>query len=234
MNFKYFLRGLGVGIVFSAIICLAVYNGRGNIKMSDEEIIKRAKQLGYVSAEDTVGKQIEQLKKDTKDHTSEINENEQKDNSKTEEVASNNQENAQTTKTDVVNNESKKNDKEKDREDSKSTEKMTTSKKKENTTEKVTTETTTETVTENSKKLSDEQKKEEKNKDEITFSIEAGSSSYPVCLKLKELGLVENAEEFDTFLVENGYANRISVGTHSLKKGMSYHDIAEAISDPLE
>ena len=44
--------------------------------------------------------------------------------------------------------------------------------------------------------------------------------------------MIEDASEFDAYLIQNGYASRIRVGEHTLKRGMSYHDIAEAISDP--
>ena len=50
MKLKYYLRGLGVGIVVTAVI-LTLANHLGN-KMSDEDIIKRAAKLGMVMKED--------------------------------------------------------------------------------------------------------------------------------------------------------------------------------------
>ena len=50
MKLKYYLRGLGVGIVVTAII-LTIANHLGN-KMSDEDIIKRAGKLGMVMKEE--------------------------------------------------------------------------------------------------------------------------------------------------------------------------------------
>lgn len=50
MKLKYYLRGLGVGIVVTAVI-LTIANHLGN-KMSDEDIIKRAAKLGMVMKED--------------------------------------------------------------------------------------------------------------------------------------------------------------------------------------
>lgn len=49
MKLKYYLRGLGVGIVVTAVI-LTIANHLGN-KMSDEDIIKRAAKLGMVMKE---------------------------------------------------------------------------------------------------------------------------------------------------------------------------------------
>lgn len=50
MKFKYFTRGLGVGIIFSAIIMLVAYVSNGSYKLTDDEIKNRAKKLGMVEA----------------------------------------------------------------------------------------------------------------------------------------------------------------------------------------
>ena len=46
MELKYYLRGLGLGIVVTAIIMGIVSSGSS--AMTDEEIIARAKQLGMI------------------------------------------------------------------------------------------------------------------------------------------------------------------------------------------
>lgn len=48
MKLKYFLRGLGAGIIFSAVIMLVAYMTSGGYKLSDREIISRAEKLGMV------------------------------------------------------------------------------------------------------------------------------------------------------------------------------------------
>lgn len=48
MNMKDFLRGLGAGIIFSALIMLVAYMTSGSYRISDAEIIKRAEKLGMV------------------------------------------------------------------------------------------------------------------------------------------------------------------------------------------
>ena len=166
MRFKYFLRGLGVGIVFASLIFFMVYKENATPKMSDKQIIERAKELGMVEE----GSSIEDIL-----HTS---------------ATSEAPENIDTAST---------------------TEKATE--------EKQTTEATTENTTETTEKVS--------------ITVERGATSYTVCQKLQELGIVEDAAEYDNYLIENGYASRIRVGTHELTKGMDYHAIAEAISDPL-
>ncbi|MDF2800488.1 MAG: hypothetical protein K0S61_391 [Anaerocolumna sp.] len=52
MKRKYYLRGIGIGIIFAAIIMLIAYNTSYKDKMSDKEIIERAKELGMVYEED--------------------------------------------------------------------------------------------------------------------------------------------------------------------------------------
>lgn len=48
MKRKYYLRGLGFGILITALVFIFT----GTPKISDEEIIKRAEELGYVKAEE--------------------------------------------------------------------------------------------------------------------------------------------------------------------------------------
>ena len=61
MKLKYYLRGLGLGVVLTAIL-MGVTLGRNNSKMTDEEIIRRAKQLGMLAAESTLSSYSETAK----------------------------------------------------------------------------------------------------------------------------------------------------------------------------
>lgn len=177
MKFRYFLRGLGAGIVFSAIIFVIAYNSKGT-EISDEEIIRRAKNLGMTESQDQIGALLEE---------------------RTDEQTSQGKEEAE-----------QKNTEQKTKEDTK----------------------TTETGTKNSDTGQTEKPTTEEVKQEsVELVVTSGMSSYPVCQKLQELGLIDNAEEFDDFLIEKGYASKISVGTHTLKKGMTKEEIAYAISD---
>ena len=51
MKRKYYLRGLGLGILVTAL----VFTIAGPKELSDEEIIKRAEELGYVKEEGSSG-----------------------------------------------------------------------------------------------------------------------------------------------------------------------------------
>lgn len=48
MRLKYFLRGLGAGIIFTAVICAFVYRTLPAKKMSQQDIISEAKKLGMM------------------------------------------------------------------------------------------------------------------------------------------------------------------------------------------
>ena len=64
MKLKYFLRGLGAGIIFGALIMLAAYMTSGSYKVSDDEIIKRAKELGMVESDKNIIVSTEDKKED--------------------------------------------------------------------------------------------------------------------------------------------------------------------------
>lgn len=54
MKKKYFVRGLGIGIIFGALIMLAAYMTSGKGSISDDEVIKRAQELGMVKQSEYV------------------------------------------------------------------------------------------------------------------------------------------------------------------------------------
>ena len=66
----------------------------------------------------------------------------------------------------------------------------------------------------------------------VIIEIVGGMSSYPVCQLLEEAGVIDNADAFDSYLMQNGYAERLVVGQHEVKKGMSDQEIATAITTP--
>ena len=53
MKLKYYLRGLGVGIICTAILMGIALSGNKKEKLTDTEIIERAKLLGMVMADES-------------------------------------------------------------------------------------------------------------------------------------------------------------------------------------
>lgn len=203
MKFKYFLRGLGVGIIFASIICIVAFQSADSRQLSDKEVIERAKELGMVEKEDSAKDMFASKKPQTEEKSTEEKQSTQ--GKATEDSTEKKTTEEKTTETSTENQTKEKKTTE---------EKITEASTEKKTTEERTTEATTEKKT------------------TVTITIKGGMSSYPVCQMLQELGVIKDATDFDNYLIKNGYANRISVGTHTLRIGMSYEEIAVAISDP--
>lgn len=66
--------------------------------------------------------------------------------------------------------------------------------------------------------------------DVVEIKIVRGDDSGTVARKLQVAGLVDNASEYDAYLMQHGYDKKISVGTVTIVKGSSWQEIAEKIS----
>ena len=64
MKFKYYLRGCGVGILFTALVLTISFHTRGGV-MTDEKAMQRASELGMVMPDGTEG--ISGTQEDTQD-----------------------------------------------------------------------------------------------------------------------------------------------------------------------
>lgn len=71
---------------------------------------------------------------------------------------------------------------------------------------------------------------EEKSAEYKDVYIEKGMYSHVVSQILQDRGIVEDAKDFDHFLIENGYQRRIQTGTYSLSAEMSYDELAQSIT----
>lgn len=196
MNLKYFIRGLGAGIVFGTLIMLVAYMTNGGYKISDEEVINRAKKLGMVAAEELNDKETSEATTVT-EITTEIAK------ISIEEVTT------EATSEEVSETEA------------------TTIEETEATTEEVTTEAPTEAPTEAATEASTESQPGTVVK--ATITVTRGMGSQNVARLLQDAGIVESATDFDSYLIKNGYANRIEVGTYEFTNNMSYQQIADEL-----
>ncbi len=64
----------------------------------------------------------------------------------------------------------------------------------------------------------------------ITVEIEPGAGSRAICRMLEEAGLIENADSFDRYLIDNGYSKRIRMGTYVIIPGTDPEEIARIIT----
>lgn len=67
-------------------------------------------------------------------------------------------------------------------------------------------------------------------RESITIVIVRGDNSYTVSRRLEEAGLIENAREYDSYLVDNGYSKTIRTGTYRIPLDATWEEIADIIA----
>lgn len=232
MKLKYYLRGLGTGIVVTALVLgISLSHGKGS--MSDEEIIKRAKELGMVEEFESLeeaSKEKDRKKADEEENGVSSNEVAEGQTASEEPDAAE----AGQAKADADNLDEK--------EDSKSDSEKSgfgSSIKKEEDTEVNQTEEADnqpkdqkqeqpETQEDDSKEEQEEASAAESNKS-IILEVRSGDGSLSVARRAVEVGLVADAAEFDRFLCKGGYDKRICTGKHQIPEGASMEEIAKLL-----
>ncbi len=195
MKVKYYLRGLGTGILVTTLILFVAYSYRDTKANNSER--------------DTTGNQVVQNDSQT---TGERQSSSSKDESTSESASD--KDNTSDTETTTL------------------TTQTTTPAPTETTpieTTPIPTETTTEKLTE---PATEEMTTPISNGTvtTVTFTVRRGASSLEVANQLQALGVIENASDFDRFLVNNGYSRRVKIGEHTVTIGMSYEEIAKIIA----
>lgn len=214
MRLKYFLRGVGIGILVTTIILTATHASER--RMSDSEVIDRAIELGMSFSASHSGQQ-----------------------SGTEEASPDESSTGQETSGDGVTDDLQ-HDGETETEmgslspsetvsESTSDGEASTGKVSEAvtgmTTQAITetTETTTELTTENNNAGSAAGVMN--NEVTCTINITKGMSSRTVCDMLKQNGIIEDAADFDRYLIKTGYDDKIRVGEVEVNSGMTYEEL---------
>ncbi len=64
----------------------------------------------------------------------------------------------------------------------------------------------------------------------VSVTIRAGTGSAAVCKQLEEAGLIENAHSFDRYLIDNGYSKKISIDSFEIPVGATEDEIAKIIT----
>lgn len=82
----------------------------------------------------------------------------------------------------------------------------------------------------NNKPSSDKPSDSSQDSDEVEIVIESGDVSRMVSAKVFEAGLVDSADEFNSFLGDNDYDNMLQPGTYKIKKGSSFRQIAQILT----
>ena len=205
MNVKSYLKGIGVGMIVASLILIIA--GNINNRMSDEDVIKRAKELGMVeasvvnqSSETVVATNVEETKEnieaDTKENSAEstkVETTEAKTEDKT--VVENNSTDTDENKSEDVKPEDS-NVSEDNVADSNATDE--------------TNDTSTEIIGET-----------------VKVEVRSGMSSESVSLAVKNAGLVDDDTEFNKYLCENGYDKRLRVGSFDIPSGSDFETISK-------
>lgn len=64
----------------------------------------------------------------------------------------------------------------------------------------------------------------------LSFEVVRGDDSATVARKLYNAGFVDNAKQFDAFLTQHGYDKKIKVGVKKIPKGSTWIEIAQKLS----
>lgn len=67
---------------------------------------------------------------------------------------------------------------------------------------------------------------------ESKLIIYRGITGYEISKKLQDAGIIDNAIDFELFLVNGGYSTRLQIGEFRLNSDMSYKEIAEILTTP--
>jgi hypothetical protein len=204
MRLKYFMRGIGIGIILTALI-LSIGNPRE--KLTDEEIIKRASALGMTMMDDgntDLDKLLDKIKP-TGNVTPSI--------APTPELTPAVSPNPTSTAAASP----------------QPTAALTSAPKQESTPAPTITAPEISIRPTNIPAVTIQPVKDV-NSSKISFNIESGMSSGKVAELLEEKGLIDDADEFNTYIVEMGKASVIKIGTYTLPKGSTYGDIISEIT----
>lgn len=225
MELKYYLRGLGLGIIVTAIIMGVATSGRQ--PMSDAEIISRAKQLGMI--EDRVLSESAAKEEDT-------------DNEEPEQQENNEQAGQNDTKQDeAVSGQSvtEQNGTEPAASDTEQNETEPGASGAEQGQTDLDVSAVGQNAAENGRRTDTQAQTESDNDEEerlpasnapMVITIGSGDGSYAVSRKLADIGAISSPENFDTFLCENGYDKKIRTGTYTIPADASDEQMARIIT----
>lgn len=68
----------------------------------------------------------------------------------------------------------------------------------------------------------------------VEITVEKGEFSDKISQKIFENGLIEEADDFNRYLMENGYDIQIAGGAHFIPRGSTYEEIAKILCEKPE
>ena len=207
MRMRYYLRGLGIGIVVTALL-MGFTKGGQKETLTDAEIVERAKSLGMVESS-VLSADLGDKEDISVNDISEADQQEVMPETETETA-----DNTEQTEPETTDNTEQ--SKPETADDTEQTKPETTDNTEQTKPEKETEADNPEnvgTVTEN----------------RYVVTIYSGDGSRTVANRLEEMGVIEDAAEFDRYLCQNGYDKRLTTGNHEINAGADEKEIAEAL-----
>lgn len=204
MKLKYYLRGLGIGMIVTALILGISFSNRQDQTsqiMTDDQIRERAAELGMVdSSELTLAALQNSEKQPTEGTPEETTQTQEQNNIETEPETTVPAETQATVEPETT-------------QEPEATAEPEPEKTAgpETTAEPEVTEAPQRTQT-------------------ASIIIQRGDDSGSASRRLYEAGLVENAKAFDNYLCNNGYSRSINPGTYEIAPGTSEEEIAKIIT----
>lgn len=222
MKRKYYMRGLGIGVLVTAILCGIVLPGKKE-PMTDEEVIARAKALGYVKEEGGVtAEDIDKLKENEKAAgTPGV--------SKEPEVTGESDATPGPTPSPVPTPEAP-NPPDKPDKPASPTPGITAPEKTPSpkpTATNAPTVTNTSTVTEAPARVPTKAPET----DAYMVKVERGMTASKVAGLLEKTGVIKSAEEFVDYLRKEKLTDLINVGTFTIPSGASYEEIGKILTE---
>lgn len=201
MNLKYYLRGLGLGIVMTAVIMGIVTHSQKET-FTDEEIMEKAKELGMIE-DSELAKYLEEAKAETEERVRK---------EAAEEYAA-----AKSTASITEEGDTELNgrepaeeeiEREEDLEDG-----MESGQEREDGSARV-----------------QGVEEEEEQEAPVVFTVKRGEAPYSIGQRLEEEGLLPEDADFDKFMVDNGYDRKIVAAEYEIPAGADMKTIAEIIT----
>ena len=221
MRFKYYLRGAGIGVIVATLVLSIAFLFHDNI--SDEEFIRRAMKLGMVmqenapgtladppvqddtAADQQTGTGLEESTKTDEDPLTDPDQNA----SDPDSTDPKGQDQTDPNPPDQTSDDPSSEDHNADSPDSKPDDEKDKPPKK---------------------KPDNNKDTDAESSDEVEIVIESGDVSRMVSAKVHEAGLVEDAEEFNSYLGAHDYDNMLQPGSYKIKKGSSFRQIAQILT----
>ncbi len=198
MKLKYYLRGLGIGIICTAIIMGIALSGNKKETMTDTEIIERARLLGMVMPEEAEEpSEAEDGQKQPEDKKSKP---EEPENGKSQDLTTDKTSDGSKTDSQTAGgNEA-------------DAQKTDESKAGENNAE-------------DSSDKNQSVNKPDSSQETVQFEIKSGEYSDTISRKLFQAGLISDAEAFNKYLTQKGADQNLRVGVYEIPIGSTQDEI---------